>query len=102
MRFINVLLVVFLCGVQATLWLGRGGIRDVARYDRELATQTARVEALRARNVALMAEVIDLKEGLEAIEELARSEMGMVKKDEVFYQIVAPTKMRAGVATDHE
>ena len=74
--------------IQYPLWLGKGGWVRAWDIDRQLASQKARNEALQARNEALDAEVRDLKQGLEAIEERARFELGMVRPDEVFFQIV--------------
>ena len=77
--------------VQFPLWLGKGGWLRVWEVDRLLDAQRARNEQLQVRNLALDAEVRDLKQGYEAIEERARFELGMVRKDEVFFQIVEPT-----------
>lgn len=83
--FAVVLLVVWL---QWELWTGRGGIPDVDRLKVRVAAQKAENADLRARNRALAADVEDLKTGREAIEERAREELGMVRDDEVFYQVV--------------
>jgi len=88
MRLLIWVLALLFLGVQYTLWLGKGGARDVARLEEAVAAQTAENEALKARNEGLEAEVMDLKQGLDAIEELARSEMGMVKQGETFFQIM--------------
>jgi cell division protein FtsB len=74
--------------LQWELWTGRGGIPDVDRLEQRVAAQRAENAALRARNRALAADVEDLKTGREAIEERAREELGMVRDDEVFYQVV--------------
>jgi cell division protein FtsB len=74
--------------IQYPLWLGKGGWMRAWDIDRQLTSQKARNEALQVRNEALDAEVRDLKQGLEAIEERARFELGMVRQDEVFFQIV--------------
>ncbi len=74
--------------LQWELWTGRGGIPDVDRLEQRVAAQRAENEALRARNRALAADVEDLKTGREAIEERAREELGMIRDDEVFYQVV--------------
>lgn len=78
--------------VQYPLWLGKGGWLRVWEVDRQVDAQRARSEQLQVRNLALEAEVRDLKQGLEAIEERARYELGMIKADEVFFQIVEPKK----------
>ncbi len=90
MRAIIFALILLLMVLQYTLWFGKGGIRDVNLLRQTVAEQQADIGALKARNQALAAEVRDLKQGMEAIEELARSEMGMVKEGEVFFQILKP------------
>jgi cell division protein FtsB len=74
--------------IQYPLWLGKGGWLHVSGVDRQLGEQQAKNAQLEARNVALEAEVRDLKQGVEAIEERARYELGMIKADEVFFQVV--------------
>jgi cell division protein FtsB len=90
MRAFALILGVLLVLVQYPLWLGKGGWLRVWDVDRQLASQRAKNDMLQARNEALDAEVRDLKQGYEAIEERARFELGMVRKDEVFFQIVDP------------
>jgi cell division protein FtsB len=91
MRAFALILGVLLVLVQYPLWLGKGGWLRVWDVDRQLASQRAKNDMLQARNEALDAEVRDLKQGYEAIEERARFELGMVRKDEVFFQIVDPS-----------
>jgi cell division protein FtsB len=91
MRAFALILGVLLVLIQYPLWLGKGGWLRVWDVDRQLASQRAKNDMLQARNEALDAEVRDLKQGYEAIEERARFELGMVRKDEVFFQIVDPT-----------
>jgi len=76
--------------IQFPLWIGKGGWLRVWEADRQLSVQKARNLQLQARNAALEADVRDLKQGTEAIEERARYELGMVKSDEVFFQFVDP------------
>jgi cell division protein FtsB len=83
-------LVILLAALQYRLWVGEGSLGEITVLRREIREQQLELERLRERNRALQAEVEDLKRGLEAIEERARSEMGMVKEGEVFYQIVEP------------
>jgi cell division protein FtsB len=78
--------------VQVPLWLGKGGWLRVWEIDRQLGAQRAKNEQLQGRNQALDAEVRDLKQGLDALEERARYELGMIKPDEVFFQIVEKSK----------
>lgn len=88
MRWLTLLLAGFLIAIQYPLWFGKGGWLRVAEIERQVATEKASNEKLRARNAALEAEVHDLKSGYEAIEERARSELGMIKQDEIFFQIL--------------
>lgn len=90
MRALIVFLVGALLYLQYNLWLGKGGIRDVQNMQTQVEKQQREIIELKERNESLAAEVLDLKEGLEAIEERARSEMGMVKEDETFYQVIEP------------
>ena len=88
MKLIVAILLVLLVWLQYKLWLGDGGIPEVLQLEKEIEAVEVEVNGLQERNKALNAEVIDLKKGIEAIEERARSEMGMVKKDEVYYQVI--------------
>lgn len=90
MRILAVVLVVVLLVLQFTLWFGRGGQKDLRDLRETVAAQREEILVLQERNQTLAAEVQDLKQGLEAIEELARSEMGLIKEGEVFYQIIKP------------
>jgi cell division protein FtsB len=87
MRFLIVVLVVVLALLQARLWLADGGLREVWRLETEVARQAEGNARLVARNAALEGEVKDLKQGLAAAEERARTELGMIKAGETFYQI---------------
>ena len=88
MKLIVAILFVLLIWLQYKLWLGDGGIPEVLELEQEIETVQAEVNTLQERNKALNAEVMDLKTGIEAIEERARSEMGMIKKDEIYYQVI--------------
>jgi len=90
MRTLAIVFATLILLVQYPLWLGKGSWVRVWDIDRQLTSQKTKNEALQARNDALEAEVRDLKQGLEAIEERARLELGMVRQDEVFFQIVGP------------
>jgi cell division protein FtsB len=74
--------------IQLPLWLGKGGWLRVWELDQQVALQRAHNAKLEARNAGIAAEVRDLKQGLEAVEERARYELGLVRPDEVFFQIV--------------
>ncbi len=87
MRWLAFAFVALIAALQYPMWLGKGGWLQVRELDRQLAVQRDGNAALKARNEALDAEVRDLKNGFEAIEERARAELGMVKQDEVFFQL---------------
>jgi cell division protein FtsB len=74
--------------IQYPLWLGKGGWVRAWRLEQDVSKEISKNENLERRNAGLAAEVRDLKTGTEAIEERARFELGMVKKDEVFFQVV--------------
>ena len=74
--------------LQFKLWFGEGSVKDVWHLEEAIAVQSEENAQLKERNQALIAEVNDLKQGLEAIEERARSELGMIKKGETFYQVI--------------
>lgn len=74
--------------MQYRLWLSSEGMQDVWRLQRAVAEQREANRILRERNAALEAEVSDLKQGLDAVEERARTELGMIGEDETFYQVV--------------
>jgi cell division protein FtsB len=90
MKVLTGALVALILAIQYPLWLGKGGWLRVWDVDRQLEAQAGRNERLEVRNSALGAEVKDLKQGFEAIEERARFELGMVKNDEVFFQVPGP------------
>jgi cell division protein FtsB len=92
MRILIAVLVVLLILLQYRLWVGEGSLAEVHTLRQEIEAQKAELERLRQRNLALQAEVNDLKQGLDAIEERARSELGMIREGEIFLQIIAPTK----------
>ncbi len=81
-------LIALLLLLQFKLWIGDGSLAEVVRLGNEIAAQQEENERLRERNRVLSAEVEDLKQGFKAIEERARSELGMIREDEQFYQIV--------------
>jgi cell division protein FtsB len=87
MRFIAVSLAVVLLALQYSLWIADDGLRELWRLEEEVALRTSENEQKAARNAALEGEVIDLKQGLAAVEEKARSELGMVGADETFYLV---------------
>jgi len=88
MKAFIAILIVLLLILQYKLWFGDGNMREVWQLQAAIEEQKKENEKLRERNAALEAEVKDLKQGLEAVEERARSELGMIKKGETFYQII--------------
>jgi len=88
MKILAATLAVLILALQYPLWLGKGSWTKVWELERALGQQRDTNARLKARNEALDAEVRDLKQGLEAIEEHARLELGMIRRDEVFYQVV--------------
>ena len=87
MRWITLGLVALLALVQAELWFGRGGVTRMVELQRKLDAQRSTNEQAKRRNEQLSAEVSDLKEGLEMVEEKARFELGMIKPDEIYVQL---------------
>jgi cell division protein FtsB len=87
MRWLALAFIALIAALQFPMWLGKGGWLQVREFDRQLAAQKEANAKLKVRNDALDADVRDLKTGSEAIEERARSELGMVKQDEVFFQL---------------
>ena len=88
MKSLLAILVVAIVLLQLKMWFGEGGYRDVQRLAARVEEQARENEELAQRNRELQAEVDDLRQGLQAIEDRARSELGMVKEDEEFYQVV--------------
>lgn len=91
MKALTLIFVILIALLQYPLWLGKGSWLRVWDLNRQIAEQQGKNNGLKARNEALDAEVLDLKSGRSAIEERARSELGMVKQDEVFYQLLENT-----------
>lgn len=90
MRILAVILGMCLVLLQYRLWVSDQGMREIWRLNQSVEAQTAANAEQRERNRQLLAEVTDLKVGLAALEERARSELGMVGNSETFYQVVTP------------
>ena len=90
MRILVAILITLLLLLQVRLWFGEGSQQEVWRMKKAVAAQKAENEKLHDRNKALEAEVQNLKKGLEAVEERARSELGMIKERETFYRVIEP------------
>jgi cell division protein FtsB len=87
-KLVTLALIALIALLQHPLWLGKGSWLRVWEVDRQMQAQRETNQKLALRNAALDAEVRDLKQGLDAIEERARSELGMIKRDEIFFQIL--------------
>jgi cell division protein FtsB len=100
MRSVTLILVVLLLLLQYPLWLGKGSWLKVWDLHRQVEAQQQANQLAQERNAVLDAEVRDLKQGTAAIEERARSELGMIKRDEVFFQVLEDpaVQMSAGQA----
>ncbi|MBE0620341.1 MAG: cell division protein FtsB [Burkholderiales bacterium] len=88
MRTLSIVFATLIILLQYPLWLGKGGWLRVWEIDRQVTAQKDSNARLRVRNAAMDAEVRDLKQGYDAIEERARYELGMIKQDEIFFQIL--------------
>lgn len=88
MKGLSIALIVALGLLQWRLWAGDGGVADLRELEQTLAEQQSENERLQQRNQMLENEILDLKNGLEAIEERARSDLGMIRDGETFYMII--------------
>jgi len=95
-RWLLIVLGVMLIGLQYRLWFGEANLREVWRLEARIDEQELENQQLAERNKRLEAEVLDLKKGLAALEERARSEMGMIRKDETFFQLIEPEQEQGG------
>jgi cell division protein FtsB len=98
MRLLTLALAILIALIQYPLWLGKGSWLRVWEVDQQIQAQREINSKLQARNTALDAEVNDLKQGFEAIEERARSELGMIRQDEIFFQVLDDRATRAPLA----
>ena len=95
MKWLIALLLLFLLGLQYRLWIGEGSLAHRYELGQQIEQQQAENDALRERNRLLALEVEALKNGLDAVEERAREQMGMIKEGETFYMIVEPKEQTA-------
>ncbi len=100
MKYLAAALLLVLALLQYRLWFSDGGMREVSELRAEIAAQRKENESLRERNRTLAAEVQDLKKGTVAIEERARTDLGMIGKGETFYQVVKGSSAGEGVSED--
>ncbi|WP_306463970.1 cell division protein FtsB [Nitrosospira sp. NpAV] len=91
-KVLSLILVVLIALLQYPLWLGKGSWLKVWEFDQQVLAQHEINQKLQTRNATLDAEVRDLKQGSDAIEERARSELGMIKKDEIFFHLLEDNK----------
>jgi cell division protein FtsB len=100
MKYLAAVLLVLLVLLQYRLWFGDSGVREVNRLRSEIEHQKDQNDLLRERNRTLAAEVQDLKKGTTAIEERARTDLGMVGERETFFQVVTPRGSQSAVEND--
>ena len=111
MRVLSILFVLLMLGIQYPLWLGKGGWMRVWDLDQQVDAQRQYNQTLASRNGAMEAEVRDLKQGTDAVEERARYELGLIKPDELFFHVVGapvgasraarPSGSGAAIATEN-
>lgn len=99
MKLVTLILLVLLVSLQYRLWMGNGNLSQVEHLEQIKATKIEENRQLQERIQSLTAEVLDLKHGLEAIEERARSEMGMIKPGETFFQIIPAAEKSSTILT---
>lgn len=102
MRLIAVCLTALLLLIQYPLWLGRGGWLTVRKMDAQVDVAHKKIDELKARNAKLASEVRDLQEGTGAIEERARYELGMIRQNEIFIQVLDANGIAPGAAGEGE
>lgn len=98
MKIFAALLALAVIALQYRLWISDDGVNEVRRLETAVQVQERENAELAARNAQLAAEVANLKQGLDAVEERARSDLGMVRANETFYQVVAPDPARADLS----
>ncbi len=92
MRLLSLALLLLFTVLQYALWSGKNGVADYQRISAEITTQTQVNNKLHERNQEMFAEIDDLRQGLDATEERARNELGMIKEGETFYRIIGEDK----------
>jgi len=94
MKILIGILILLLIGLQYKLWLGDGSLSEVVQLSNELDLQKAKLRVLEQRNNILEAQVLDLQNGLDAFEEKARNDLGMIKQGETFIQLIPSDKSK--------
>lgn len=100
MRWVIAVLAALVLLLQYRIWMSPDGVREISRLDHAVAAQREANQRLQMRNEQLAAEARDLKQGLEAVEERARSELGLIAPNETYYQVVPPQQPRPGSSGD--
>lgn len=98
MKVLTVILVAFALSIQVQIWFGKGGLSRVVQLESQLGAQQAANRVARARNERVEAELLDLREGLEMVEEKARFELDMVKPDEIYVQVLGAARAASGAS----
>ncbi len=88
MKILIIFLILVLIGLQYKLWFGDDSLSEVVQLSRELEIQKQKLQLLEERNRILEAQVLDLQNGLDAFEEKARNDLGMIKQGETFIQLI--------------
>ena len=96
MKILIAILILMFAGLQYKLWFGDGSLSEVVQLSRELEVQKARLRDLEERNRILEAQVLDLQNGLDAFEEKARNDLGMIKQGETFIQLIPKDEAASG------
>jgi cell division protein FtsB len=96
MKILIVILILMFAGLQYKLWFGDGSLSEVVQLSRELEVQKALLRDLEERNRILEAQVLDLQNGLDAFEEKARNDLGMIKHGETFIQLIPKDETASG------
>ena len=94
MKILIGVLIVILIGLQYKLWFGDGSLSEVVQLSRELEIQKEKLRLLEERNKILEAQVLDLQNGLDAFEQKARNDLGMIKEGETFIQLIPSTAVK--------
>jgi len=98
MRWLTLILLVLLAGLQFRLWVGEGSLAHRAELNRQLQQQEEENQALRDRNKRIATDVESLKTNLDSIEEKARADLGMIKQGETFYLVIDKDNQRSNTA----
>lgn len=101
MKILQGLLVLIILGLQIRLWIGPGSMSEISRLNESIGEQETENATLETRNDDLLNEVEELKNGTDAIEEIARQELGLIKEGETYYMIVDPEEEEVPETGEH-